>query len=205
LSINYDLAKNYTISLNCRDTVGVKILLRLGWRHGKGLGPSKSRKHKIRKDTKTTEASQGNSSETTGEKIYTCMMPENFQPRRGDSESESDEDLDHIVLPDDNEDVLCNPKENLFGLGYSGLDRNTLSFGNNNLLDSLKFRVQNKNLSIRGEVIPDQPFHIIGSALLFSELQFLVDNIFRLSALALLKMKMKKCIHGWMPRSTILL
>ncbi|ODM95781.1 G patch domain-containing protein 1 [Orchesella cincta] len=63
-------------------------------------------------------------------------------------------DAEALLAPDDVRSLLCNPKQNTFGLGYKGLDRNTLTpaSGHVDLFGSkLKFRVENKNLSISGQ------------------------------------------------------
>lgn len=47
----------------------------------------------------------------------------------------------------------CNPKDNYFGIGYSGLDRRTILSGHVNLFDTPAFNMQDKNkkLSIHGQ------------------------------------------------------
>lgn len=47
----------------------------------------------------------------------------------------------------------CNPKDNYFGIGYTGLDRRTILSGHVNLFDAPAFSVQDKNkkLSIHGQ------------------------------------------------------
>lgn len=47
----------------------------------------------------------------------------------------------------------CNPKDNYFGIGYSGLDRRTILSGHVNLFDAPAFNMQDKNkkLSIHGQ------------------------------------------------------
>ena len=47
----------------------------------------------------------------------------------------------------------CNPKDNYFGIGYSGLDRRTILSGHVNLFETPAFSIQDKNkkLSIHGQ------------------------------------------------------
>lgn len=97
-----------------RDTIGIKLLKRMGWKPGQGTGPRVSRKEKKR-------AAQ------TVKKIYGCMLPPGAEENQleSDSDSESDLDWDNITFaPSDYEPFLCTPKENTFGIGYVGLDRN---------------------------------------------------------------------------------
>ncbi|XP_052215401.1 G patch domain-containing protein 1-like isoform X1 [Dreissena polymorpha] len=86
-----------------RVTIGVKLLRKMGWKEGQGIGPRISRKQK----------------RLQGKKLYGCAGP---------SDSD-DEDLDDkSVLSDvtfaplDSAHVLLGVKENTHGLGYSGLD-----------------------------------------------------------------------------------
>lgn len=140
----------------------------MGWRPGKGIGPKIDRKDKAKrakkselKDTAMDEESQVNSevSEISTERIYGCSIPAAFRQQATESEGSSDdEDIEQassLLAPDDVSSLLCNPKENTFGLGYKGLDRNTLTTASDpsDLFGSkLKFRVENKKMSITGEV-----------------------------------------------------
>lgn len=95
-----------------RETVGIKLLKQMGWKPGQGTGPRVSRKEKKR----------------TGKKIYGCMLPpgaDENQPQSESDSSDSDLDWDNITFaPNDYEPFLCTPKENTFGIGHVGLDRN---------------------------------------------------------------------------------
>jgi G patch domain-containing protein 1 len=142
----------------------------MGWRPGKGVGPSmtKSDKKKLKpkepvlKDNTSHNEESIEDEEMTGEegsnatKFYGCFVPPELRKggKESDSEDSTDIEFDEFVLaPDDIDNPLCNPKENTFGLGYSGLDRTALSFGPVDLFGGgLKARVENRKLNIRGEV-----------------------------------------------------
>ncbi len=122
------------------DTVGVSLLRAMGWRPGQGIGPRLSRKQKA----KQAEANQ---------RMFGCPLP----PSQGDKRSASSDDDDDddsldpkyrafLFAPDDVPEFLAKPKDNLFGIGYSGLDRSTLS-GHISLFDEPQ---QQKGLTMTG-------------------------------------------------------
>ena len=123
-----------------KDTVGIMLLKKMGWRPGQGVGSrlTKKEKAKIKRRNEKIRASQQ-------------------KPGRECSESSSEESEDDYgdvtFAPDDYEPFRCNPKDNYFGIGYSGLDRRTILSGHVNLFDAPAFSVQDKNkkLSIHGQ------------------------------------------------------
>lgn len=139
----------------------------MGWRPGKGVGPRIDKGAKRPKvSSPKTVSSEIDLPETIeaelsskGNKLYGCSLPPEFmRQNEPDSDSSSDEieGAKTLLAPDDVNSLLCNPKENTFGLGYKGLDRNTLTSSKNDMGlygTKLKFRVENKNLSISGQVI----------------------------------------------------
>lgn len=147
------------------------MLIKMGWRPGKGVGPKINKKAKRAKLSSNSpllieieashdvpEDDEPHISEATPGKFYGCSLPPEYVHHGSDSnDSFGDlEEAEKLLAPDDISSLLSNPKENSFGLGYKGLDRNTLTtpgtredlFG-----AKLKFRVENKNMSISGEVI----------------------------------------------------
>lgn len=142
----------------------------MGWRPGKGVGPRIDRRAKRPKiSSPEIISSEIDLPETfeyepsnRGDKLYGCSLPPEFMKQNDpDSDSSSDEieGAKTLLAPDDVNSLLCNPKENTFGLGYKGLDRNTLSSSTNDTDlygTKLKFRVENKNLSISGQVIHNE-------------------------------------------------
>ncbi|RUS80099.1 hypothetical protein EGW08_012145 [Elysia chlorotica] len=93
-------------------TVGVKLLKKMGWREGQGLGPRVEQKKKKKKK---------NSQPKPGVKVYGCAPPPS-------DESGSDgefvpEDLSSVTFaPKDIAPISVRPKDNVHGLGYRGLD-----------------------------------------------------------------------------------
>jgi len=162
------------VVLQCRETIGIRILQRMGWRPGQGVGPRLSKAERKAERGKRLEMKLAKKASREDEnapvvvqragpdenvKVYGCHMPPEFRkPKDEDSDSEeSIIDLKEITFaPDDFEDPLCNPKENTFGLGFSGLDRSALSFGAIDLFGGagggIKSRVENRKLNIQGEV-----------------------------------------------------
>ncbi|XP_076248488.1 G patch domain-containing protein 1 [Calliopsis andreniformis] len=122
-----------------KDTLGIMLLKKMGWRPGQGVGSrlTKKEKAKIRRNEKIREAQQ------TSKKVIS-----------GSSSEDSEDDYGDITFaPDDYEPFVCNPKDNYFGIGYSGLDRRTVLSGHVNLFDAPAFSIQDKNkkLSIHGQ------------------------------------------------------
>lgn len=138
----------------------------MGWRPGKGVGPKIDRRDKakrarfsskVEKSMSNIRAEPESDEGSTTERFYGCSMPPELI-RQGNDSSETDEDVEEakaLLAPDDVNALLCNPKENSFGLGYRGLDRNTLTPAGDHVDlfgTKLKFRMENKNLSISGQV-----------------------------------------------------
>ncbi|CAD6240799.1 GSCOCG00008928001-RA-CDS [Cotesia congregata] len=123
-------------------TMGVILLKKMGWKPGQGVGPRLAKKDKKKIHERNTK-----------KKVYGCTLPgQEITPYESNSES-SDNDEEILFAPDDYELFRCNPKENYFGIGYSGLERQSVLSNNFNLFDTTTFTMQDKNkkLSIRGQ------------------------------------------------------
>ncbi|XP_033331842.2 G patch domain-containing protein 1 homolog [Megalopta genalis] len=123
-----------------KDTVGIMLLKQMGWRPGQGIGSrlTKKEKAKIRKINNKIRA----------------LKQQYGKAGSGTSSDESEDDYGDVTFaPDDYEPFRCNPKDNYFGIGYSGLDRRTILSGHIDLFDTPAFSVQEKNkkLSIHGQ------------------------------------------------------
>ncbi|XP_058801098.1 G patch domain-containing protein 1 homolog [Phymastichus coffea] len=125
-----------------KERVGVTLLKKMGWKPGQGVGPRLTKQQKKQQKQRREKI-----------KIYGCALP-NQQEKDSESESEdSDEYADITFAPDDYEPYRCNPKDNYFGIGYSGLDRRPILGQHINLFDPPAFSIQDKNkkLSIKGQ------------------------------------------------------
>ena len=98
-----------------KETIGVKLLKEMGWKPGQGVGPKLTRKHKKRVESST-------------KRLFGPSLP--AKPSNAEStSSEDDEDMmnnqyrDFLFAPDDVPNFVAKPKENLFGIGYQGLER----------------------------------------------------------------------------------
>lgn len=123
-----------------KETVGIMLLKKMGWRPGQGIGSrlTKKEKAKIKKRNERMKNIQQISRKTSSE----------------NSSEDSEDDYENVTFaPDDYEPFRCNPKDNYFGIGYSGLDRRTILSGHVNLFDTPAFNMQDKNkkLSIHGQ------------------------------------------------------
>ncbi|KAG8222457.1 hypothetical protein J437_LFUL002192, partial [Ladona fulva] len=120
-----------------RDTVGVRLLKKMGWKPGQGVGPRLTRMEK-KKSAKEREKIQ--------KKVYGCSLPDEFygtsaQSHASDSsdDEEKENEVEILYAPDDIQPFVCVPKDDVFGIGYSGLDRRPI-------LSSSKFGPQKKSI-----------------------------------------------------------
>lgn len=123
-----------------KETVGIMLLKKMGWRPGQGVGSRLTKKEKAKIKSRN-------------EKIR-HMQQKSRNASSGSSSEDSEDDYGNVTFaPDDYEPFRCNPKDNYFGIGYSGLDRRTILSGHVNLFDAPAFSVQDKNkkLSIHGQ------------------------------------------------------
>lgn len=88
-------------------TIGVRLLRKMGWKEGQGVGP-RYEKHKIKKKKKSD-----------GAKMYGCTLPDS-----GSESEASDEYVPGSVTfaPKDICPISFVPKDNAHGLGYSGIN-----------------------------------------------------------------------------------
>lgn len=118
--------------------MGIILLKKMGWKPGQGVGSrlTKKEKHKIK---------------LRNEKLK--LARDNFEMVESNSEDSDDDSTNITFAPDDYEPFRCKPKDNYFGIGYSGLDRRKVLSGHINLFDTPAFCIQDKNkkLSIRGQ------------------------------------------------------
>lgn len=122
-----------------KETVGIVLLKKMGWKPGQGVGSrlTKKEKQKIK---------------LRNEKLK--LAQDNLEMGAESNSEDSDDDSTNITFaPDDYEPFRCKPKDNYFGIGYSGLDRRKVLSGHINLFDTPAFCVRDKNkkLSIRGQ------------------------------------------------------
>ncbi|XP_037068930.1 LOW QUALITY PROTEIN: G patch domain-containing protein 1-like [Pollicipes pollicipes] len=119
------------------DTVGVRILKSMGWRPGQGIGPRVTRAEKKQQ-----------------QKVYGCARPpgaDSAVAADSDSDSDSDAALREVLLaPDDSEAPLVRPKDDLFGLGYRGLERRAV-LGPPSGDPTLRYRDAKGKLAVRGQ------------------------------------------------------
>ncbi|XP_066510222.1 G patch domain-containing protein 1-like [Hoplias malabaricus] len=88
-----------------RSSIGVQLLRRMGWKDGQGIGPRLKRRQR---------------KQDTDVKVYGCTLPPS-----GSEQSEDDEEFapENVTFaPKDVIPVDFNPKDDLHGLGYRGLN-----------------------------------------------------------------------------------
>lgn len=132
-----------------REKTAVRMLKRMGWREGQGIGERQTRGEK-------QKAKDRNDKELYVMKMYGCELPgsEGRGRNADDSDSGSDDSSDYEITfaPDDFDPLLAAFKDNCFGLGYSGLERPSAGAQRFNLFDTLEIVDRNnKKLSIRGQ------------------------------------------------------
>ncbi|KAK4319559.1 hypothetical protein Pmani_009503 [Petrolisthes manimaculis] len=128
------------------ETVGVKLLRRLGWRPGQGVGPRVSRQQK-------------RLSKKEKKRMYGCQGPQGGDVGNNSSDGDScDSDNNtesKITFAPDDVDTLLLPqaKHNTFGMGYIPLDRTPVLGVAASLLNPtpLSFTEKKKKVLIRGQ------------------------------------------------------
>lgn len=120
----------------------------MGWKPGQGVGPRLSKSEKIVSRKSRNEV-----------KVYGCALPnQESKMRETSDESEDDDDIDPDVTfaPDDFDAWTVKPKDDCFGLGYSGLDRRPVLSSHIDLFgpakSSLIMSEKKKKVNIRGQV-----------------------------------------------------
>ncbi|KAH8294350.1 hypothetical protein KR054_011471 [Drosophila jambulina] len=142
-----------------RDKVAVRILKSMGWKPGQGVGPRQTKKEK-RQATARNQREQY-LLEHYGAEGMPSKSVANEEHRSDGDEAEDDEDDEDITFaPDDYEPIFYAPKENRFGMSYSGLSRDPIlskstssgsSMQHINLFGQLEDQARSKQISIRGQ------------------------------------------------------
>ncbi|XP_035897938.1 G patch domain-containing protein 1 homolog [Anopheles stephensi] len=133
-----------------KEKTAVKILKKMGWREGQGIGERQTKGEKRRANVRSSK-------EQYIMKMYGCEIPgrsgqnNDTENDRTDVSDSSDSDYEITFAPDDFDPLVAALKDNTFGLGYSGLDRGESSKAFR-LFDTLEVVDRNnKKLSIRGQ------------------------------------------------------
>lgn len=129
------------------ETVAVRILQAMGWRAGQGAGERQTSKQK----KKAKEAHT----------VYGCYLPpelqQNTQAEEENSSSESEFEYETLFAPDDYEPYILKRKNDVFGLGYSGLSRHSVlgnlvgEYDKGQSTSHLVMKDKGKKVSIRGQ------------------------------------------------------
>ncbi|EDW79115.1 uncharacterized protein Dwil_GK12430 [Drosophila willistoni] len=140
-----------------KDKVAVRILKSMGWKPGQGVGPRQTKKEKQQAKTRNTR-------EQYLLEHYGAEPKEDQQQDEAvvDADDDDDDEEDITFAPDDYEPVFYTPKENRFGMSYSGLNRDPIlsksssASGANvmqqfNLFGDLETKSHPKKVTIRGQ------------------------------------------------------
>ncbi|XP_077271643.1 G patch domain-containing protein 1 homolog [Temnothorax americanus] len=121
-----------------KETVGIILLKKMGWKPGQGVGSRLTKKEKQKIKLRNEKLRLGR---------------DNHEMVGSNSEDSDDDSTNITFAPDDYEPFRCKPKDNYFGIGYSGLDRRKVLSSHINLFDTPAFCVKDKNkkLSIHGQ------------------------------------------------------
>ncbi|XP_061380463.1 G patch domain-containing protein 1 homolog [Danaus plexippus] len=126
------------------ETTAVKILRKMGWRDGQGVGDRVTRTEK----KKTSKQ----------HKVYGCYMPDDMrQVSRESDSSESEFEYEQLFAPDDYEPYVLKNKNDKFGLGYEGLSRHSVlgnmvgEYDAGGSKSHLLMRDKGRKVSIRGQ------------------------------------------------------
>ncbi|KAI8041480.1 hypothetical protein M5D96_005745 [Drosophila gunungcola] len=138
-----------------RDKVAVRILKSMGWKPGQGVGPRQTRKEKRQATARNTRE------QYLLDHYGVEELPAQKETNGEDSNAEDEDDEDITFAPDDYEPIFYAPKENRFGMSYSGLSRDPVlsksasstakPMQHINLFGQLEEQAKSKQLSIRGQ------------------------------------------------------
>ncbi len=107
------------------ETIGTKLLRNMGWKPGQGIGPRLTRRQ--RRKNKTANICMFSPSLS---KSYKDQQVEGGDEEEEEDDEDEEEELsrykDFLFAPDNVPKFVANLKDNLFGIGYSGLDREAL-------------------------------------------------------------------------------
>ncbi|XP_023951409.2 G patch domain-containing protein 1 homolog isoform X2 [Bicyclus anynana] len=122
------------------ETAAVKMLRRMGWKEGQGVGDRVT--HREKKKSKEQH------------KVYGCYMPPEMrqEPTQSSDSSDSEFEYETLFAPDDYEPYILQKKSDRFGLGYKGLSRHSV-LGNlgGDERSHLVMKEKGKKVSIRGQ------------------------------------------------------
>ncbi|KAK6185830.1 hypothetical protein SNE40_007977 [Patella caerulea] len=120
--------------------IGIRLLRKMGWKEGQGVGPRISSKNRKKKK---------NSNEG---KVYGCMMPD--VPNSSSEDEGSDEEyLKNVTFaPKDSNPISFDAKDNVHGIGYRGLNPSAaLPSAHINLFEPPPVRSSKGKRGIRGK------------------------------------------------------
>eukprot|EP00057_Strongylocentrotus_purpuratus_P002909 XP_003725500.2 PREDICTED: G patch domain-containing protein 1 [Strongylocentrotus purpuratus] len=136
------------------ETSGARLLRRMGWKPGQGVGPKMERKKKGKRRRKKKGGDDG--------KVYGCARPPILEPLgddEGDKEDDDEspnEDSDEedfmrgfLFAPDDIQDFMFALKDDQHGIGYQGMDSRSILGGHVTLFDDPVMK-QNRRQGIKG-------------------------------------------------------
>nr|CAD7447131.1 unnamed protein product [Timema bartmani] len=136
-----------------RETVGVRLLRKMGWKPGQGVGPrvSKGEKQRIRQENERILGRVYGCSSEPQQARGVCALT---APQSSNGDTSSDEDISELTFaPDDYEVLVCRPKDNSWGLGYTGLDHRPILSAHIDLFSPSAFIMKDKGkkVSISGQ------------------------------------------------------
>ncbi|PVD20833.1 hypothetical protein C0Q70_18994 [Pomacea canaliculata] len=122
--------------------IGIKLLRKMGWKEGQGIGPRQKAKKPKRQKAPVEP----------GVKMYGCALPP-LQDGSENEMSDSDVDLQNVTFaPKDVAPIKVISKDNVFGLGYHGLDPTVaLPSTHINLFEPPAVRSSRNRKGIRGQ------------------------------------------------------
>lgn len=94
------------------DPIGIRLLKKMGWREGQGIGSRTKKKHLV-----PTQAEQPVG---TGKKVYGVAVPDDLRPQIDESEEEGEDihALKYTFAREDTVELVYKPKNNTRGIGY---------------------------------------------------------------------------------------
>jgi len=122
------------------DKAAVRVLKKMGWRYGQGIG------------SRMTYSEKKRTSERNKKEMH-VFSKYGTKENKNDSEDDSMSDEEITFVPDDFDPFIANIKDNTFGLEYSGLKPSSTSLKHLNLFEPFQLydKKTKKKFSISGQ------------------------------------------------------
>lgn len=129
-----------SLVLPARNNIGIRLLKKLGWKEGQGVGARVSGRKPVTDMEKL-------------KRIYGCDTAPSAQTIKDNDDDDDDRCYEDITFaPKDTMSIDIKPKDDMFGIGYSGLNPSQALRGNIERSSTIQFHTKTgKKMSFKGQ------------------------------------------------------